>query len=369
MLCYVSIAACSLMFSTCGSGNSGLTEEAPRTYAVSGAITKSDGGAAAGASVMLVRTSDDSDAGQSPTNAAGEYIVTSVAAGSYKIVATLNGYETGSIDAVKIVDADVTGNDMVLQKITAPTYAIGGAVTTPDGSAASGASVQVRRASDNTPVGQATTTDASGEYSISDIPAGEYYIVIALDGYETGILESVTVSSADLTAQSVALKTITVSANAISITYSGNEAIVSNLPFDGSVTATKSGADVTVTVIVTSSSSGDVELYVSGATSGGSLKIQNNASAPNTLRLTLSSAVITSTSKLPPIQITKNEGVTIVELKGSSILSDHSTNEENATLISKSGSLEFEGYGKLAVSGAAKHAIASSKKSITVRGG
>jgi hypothetical protein len=76
-----------------------------------------------------------------------------------------------------------------------------------------------------------------------------------------------------------------------------------------------------------------------------------------------------SASKLPPIQITKNEGVTIVELKGSSILSDNSSNEENATLISKSGSLEFEGYGKLIISGAAKHTIASSKQSITVRGG
>ena len=365
IFCCVGIASCFLMFSACGSGDSNLQGEAPRTYAVGGAITKSEGGAASGASVMLVNASDSSVAGQSPVNAAGEYIVTGIVAGSYKIVAALSGYEAASIDAVKVVDADVTGQDMVLQKITVPTYAIGGLVTKPDNSAASGASVQVLKAGDNTNVGQAVTTGALGEYSVGDIPAGVYSIIITLDGYETGVLTNVTVGSADLTGQNVTLRVITAGENAISIIYSAADAAIGNLPSDGSVTVTKSGADVTVA----SASSGDVEFYISGATSGGSLKIQNNAGVPSTIRLTLNSAVIASASKLPPIQITRNEGVTIVALKGSSILSDHSSNEENATLISKSGSLEFEGYGRLAISGAAKHAIASGKKSITVRGG
>jgi hypothetical protein len=365
MFCFIGVAVCSLSFSTCKSDSPDSIEETPLTCNISGVITKSDGGAASGASVMLVNTSDNSSAGQSPSNAAGEYIITGVVAGSYKITATLNGYETGSIDAVKIVDSDVTGKDIVLQKITVPTYVIGGAVTKPDGSAAAGASVQIRRVSDNTDIGQAATTGVSGAYSISGIPAGVYNIIVTLDGYETGVLVNVTVDNSDITGQNFTLQTVTVNANAVSIIYSDNDAVIDNLPSDGSVTVTKSGADVTVA----SSSSEPVEFYVSGATSGGSLKIQNNASIPNTLRLTLNSAVIASASKLPPVQITKNEGVTIVELKGSSILSDNSSNEENATLISKSGSLEFEGYGKLVVSGAAKHAIASSKKSITVRGG
>ncbi|MDR2814350.1 MAG: carbohydrate-binding domain-containing protein [Prevotellaceae bacterium] len=364
MFCYISISACFLALSTCKSDDSDFKEEASRTYSISGAVTKSDGGAAAGASIMLVNASNN-DAGQSPANAAGEYIITGVAAGSYRVTATLNGYETASIEAVTVANADVTGQDIVLKKITVPTYAITGAVTTPDGNAAAGASVQVRRASDNTCVGQADTTNEAGVYSIGDIPAGTYNIIVSLSGYEAGVIAGVAVSNANLASQNVALQAITTGANAIQIIYSDNDAAISNLPSDGSVTATKAGADVTIA----SSSLDTVELYVSGVTSGGSLKIQNNASAPNTLRLTLNSAVITSASKLPPIQITKNEGVTIVELKGSSILSDHSSNEENATLISKSGSLEFEGYGKLAISGAAKHAIASSKKSIAVRGG
>jgi hypothetical protein len=362
--CFIIAAAYLVSFPACNKSG-GSVEEAPRTYTVSGTITKSEGGAATGVSIMLTKIQDDSDAGQSPTNSAGEYIITGVGAGSYKIVATLNGYETGVIDEIKIVDSDVTGKDLTLQKITVPTYSVSGAVAKPDGSAAAGASVKILKAGDNTSAGQAVTTNASGEYSISDIPAGAYNIVVILDGYETGTLVNVTVNDASLAAQNVTLQTIVADANAISIVYSDNDATVGNLPSDGSVTVTKSGADVTIA----SSSSELVKFDISGATSGGSLKIQNNATSPNTLHLTLNSVVIASASKLPPVQITKNEGATVLELKGSSILSDNSSNEENAALISKNGSLEFEGYGRLVVSGAAKHAIASSKKSITVRGG
>jgi hypothetical protein len=363
--CFFAAAACLLALSAC-TRDSDVTEESPRIFNVSGTVTKSDdGGAAAGASVMLVNSSDNSNAGQSPTNANGEYVITGVSAGRYKVTATLSGYEAASTGEVTIANADAAGNDIVLQKITAPTYSISGSATKPDGSAAADASVQIYKATDNTIAGQPTTTNAEGAYSIGGIPAGAYIIVVSLDGYEAGALADVTVSSADLTGRNVALQLITASAGAVSIAYSGSAATVDNLPEDGSVTAAISGADVTIA----SASAEPVEFYVSGATSGGSLKIQNNAAAPSTLRLTLSSAVIASASKLPPIQITKNEGVTIVELKGASRLSDHSSNEENAALISKSGSLEFEGYGSLTVSGAAKHAVASSKKSITVRGG
>jgi hypothetical protein len=357
----VTVGALSL--STCSSDNP--VEDAPQTYSVSGVITKSDGGVASGASVMLVKISDGDDAGQSPTNAAGEYIITGVSAGSYKIIVTLSGYETGTIDNIVVGNADLTVNEFVLQKIAVPTYSISGTVTKPDGSVASGVSVQVKKASDNTNVGQAET-NALGEYSVGNIPAGAYNIIFTLDGYEAGVFTDVAVTNANLLEKNITLQVITINANAISIVYSGNDATIANLPSDGSVTATKKAADVT---IASSSTKEIVEFYVSGATSGGSLKIQNNAAAPNTLRLTLNSAVIASASELPPVQVTKNEGATVIELRGTSILSDNSLNEENAALISKSGSLEFEGYGKLNVVGSAKHAIASSKKSITVRGG
>jgi hypothetical protein len=342
-----------------------MLENTPQIFSIGGVVTKSDGGAASGASIMLVNTSDGSYTEQSSTNVSGGYVITGVSAGNYKIIVALAGYETGSIDEIKVIDTDVTLDEIVLQKIIVPTYAISGTVTKSDGSAATGASVQVKKTSDNIDVGQTATTDASGAYSVSDIPSGKYNIIITLDGYEAGILSDVEVNDADLTSLNVVLQTITINASAVNIVFSDNDATIGNLPSDGSVTATKNGADVTIV----SSATGTVEYFVSGATSNGSLKIQNNAIVSNTLRLTLNNVMITSASKLPPIQITKNEGVTMVELKGNNILSDNASNEENATLITKSGSLEFEGYGKLHVRGVAKHAVASSKKGITVRGG
>jgi hypothetical protein len=340
-------------------------EEIPQMYGISGTITKSDGGVASGATVQLQGATDGNSAGQTTVDVTGAYVFASVPAGGYQIIITLDGYETATVSGVEVSNADISGRDAVLQKIAAPTYSISGTVTKAGGSAAAGASVQVKKAGDNVNVGQAATADAAGAYSIHGIPSGEYNIITALDGYETGILSGVTVTNAGLTSQNITLNIITVNANAVSIIYSDNDATIGNLPADGSITATKNGANVTLSSVAP----GLVEYVVSGSTSDGSLKIQNNADVPNTLRLTLNSAVITSASELPPIQITKNEGITIVELKGLNILSDNAANDENATLISKSGALEFEGYGRLNIIGAAKHAIASSKKSITVRGG
>lgn len=348
----------------CSSDDDPRVEELTPTYSIGGTITKSDGGAASGASVQLQNPANGNNLGQTTTDANGTYTFSGLLAGAYKIIVTLNGYETASIGDIDVT-RNVSGKDAVLQKIVVPTYTISGVATKSDGSSAAGANVQLLTAADNALVGQAVKTDANGVYSLIYVPAGNYKIIVTLDAYDAGILTDVVVNTANLTSQNITLQPITISANTISIIYSDNDATIGNLPSDGSVTASKSGADITIS----SSSSELVEFYVSGSTSGGSLKIQNNASAPNTIRLTLNNAVIASASKLPPIQITKNEGVTIVELKGNSNLSDNATNEENATLISKSGSLEFEGYGSLHISAAAKHAIASSKKSITVRSG
>lgn len=352
------------MYCGCSRSNSNDTNEGNTTptYSIGGTVTTSDGRAAAGAAVHLQNAADGSNRGQTTTDAAGAYTFSGTPAGAYKIVVTFNGYETASIADFQL-NSNVSGKDAVLQKIVVATYTIGGTVSIADGGAAAGAILQLQTAVGNVLVGQAATTDANGAYTLSDVPAGTYTLIATLDGYDAGVVADITVNNANLTSQDIALQASIISENAINIVYSGDDVTVSNLPTD--VTATKSGADLTIA----SSATGVVEFYVTGSTSNGSLKIQNNAVNPNTLRLTLNSALITSASKLPPIQITKNEGTTIVELKGTNILSDNAANEENAALISKSGSLEFEGYGKLCISGAAKHAIASSKKSITVRGG
>jgi hypothetical protein len=363
-LAWGTLALCFLPFSLCKPENP--AEETTAVYNVSGRITTSDGGAASGASVRLTYAADDRDAGQAASNSGGEYLLTGVAAGSYKMTVALSGYETAAIEGLKVTDAHLTGQDVALQKITVAAYQLRGRVSKPDGSPAAGASVRIFRTDTNTALGQAEATDSAGEYAMDAVPEGLYYIVATLDGYETGMLTGLAVEEgAKLEGLDIALRILEANANAIRIAFAGSEASVSNLPADGSVSVSRNGANVTVA----SRAAGTVEFDVSGATSGGSLEIQNLADASNTLRLTLNGAAIASASKLPPLRIIQNEGATIIELKGASALSDHPSNEDQAALVNKSGSLEFEGYGRLAVTGAAKHAIAAGRKSITVRGG
>jgi hypothetical protein len=351
------------LFGACHKDND--FEHVAFTYSIGGTVTKSDGGAAAGATVQLQNVANGNNSGQTAADATGTYLLTGVAAGKYQILVMLDGYETATISNVEIGNASIDGKDLVLQKIVSPAYSVSGTVTKSDGGAVAGATVRIFKTADNTLAGQPATTGSEGAFTIVNILPGEYKIVATFDGYEAAILEGVTVEDVDISGKNIVLQKQTANPDAVSIVFSDNAAAIGNLPVDGSIAVTKNGAHVTIST----SSTETVAYTVSGFTSNGSLKIQNNAAAPNTLRLILNGATIASSLKLPPIQITKNEGVVIVELKGASILSDNVANEENAALINKSGALEFEGYGSLHISAAAKHAIASSKKSITVHGG
>jgi hypothetical protein len=361
--CVCFITAFCILFSSCKKENE--VEEETRAYSIGGIVSLSDGGSAAGASIVLVKTSDESVAGETVCSSTGEYIISGIIAGNYKLSAALSGYETGSTEGIAVDGKDLTVDEIVLKKITAPTYSVKGAITKPDGSPAAGATVQLIRNSDNINISQPATTDNSGKYTVNNVPAGDYTIIASLNGFDTGIINSIIVLNVDLDGINIALKDVAIDTNAILINYSDNNATISNLPADGSITVSQSGADVTIAT----SSTSFTNYAVTGSTHSGSLKIQNNVAASNTIRLTLNSATIVSASKLPPIQITKNEGAAIIELKGTNILADNATNEENAALISKSGSIEFEGFGNLRIEGLTKHAIASSKKSITVNGG
>jgi hypothetical protein len=334
-------------------------EEVSLTYSISGVVTKSDGGAAAGASVALTKKEDGSLAGQSPVNADGAYIITGVVAGSYNLSASLSGYETGEIQNVSVGSSDVTDKNIVLQKIMEQTYSVSGKVTLPDGKAAAGATVQVRKASDGTNVGQAVKTDETGNYLITGIPKGEYTVIVSLEGYETQVSDVLQITG-DGKVPDIALQAVTVNTDAVTIQFAGNQAVIYNPYASKGIEITTDGAHITVS----SSMSSITEYVVSGATTNGSLKIQS----PADFHLTLNGADITSASTLPPIQITKNEGVATIELKGTNYLKDASSNAENATLISKKGALTFEGFGSLTVSGAAKHAIAS-ETATTVQSG
>ncbi|KAA6299793.1 MAG: Serine-aspartate repeat-containing protein D, partial [Candidatus Ordinivivax streblomastigis] len=175
----VSIFAWSIFALTFGCSSDLAEEEITPTYSIGGTVTKSDGGVASGASVQLQSAADDSNLEQTTTDATGAYAFTGLTVGAYKVVVTLNGYETATIGDIEL-KSNTSGKDALLQKFVEPTYAISGVATLFDGSAAASVSVQIRKTSDNTNVGQAATTDASGAYLISDIPAGAYSIIFTL---------------------------------------------------------------------------------------------------------------------------------------------------------------------------------------------
>ncbi|MDR1173971.1 MAG: SUMF1/EgtB/PvdO family nonheme iron enzyme [Treponema sp.] len=84
------------------------------------------------------------------------------------------------------------------------TYSISGTITTNNpGGPVSGASVQLNQG--GTPVGGAVSTDASGAYTISNVPAGTGYTVeVSLSGYVTGTISSFNVAG-DVTGKNLML--------------------------------------------------------------------------------------------------------------------------------------------------------------------
>lgn len=100
----------------------------------------------------------------------------------------------------------------------------------------------------------------------------------------------------------------------------------------------------------------DLEYYISGATGNGFLSI-NSA---DRLTLILDEVSIATQSSMPAIEILQDKAVTL-KLLGISSLSDHSSNDNKATLTSKTQLIfSEESDGVLNVTGNANHAIFSS---------
>jgi hypothetical protein len=172
------------------------------TFIISGTITKSDGGNAAGASVQLKQ--NGFDVGSSVlTNADGTYTIGNVFAGTYTIEVSLTGYVTDAISAFTVSNANVTGKDLVLQ-ISTPVYSVSGTITKNNGGNAVGASVQLKQ--DGSDVGSSVSTNADGTYTIGNVAAGTYTIEVSLPGYNTGAISAFTVSNADVTGKDLELQ-------------------------------------------------------------------------------------------------------------------------------------------------------------------
>ena len=113
------------------------------------------------------------------TDVVGQYTINDVPPGSYQIVASKEGYESSS-STVTVLSESVIVVNFSLNEVILSGSITGSVTDAEDGSPIAGATV-----SGGT---RTVTTDASGEYTIADVPAGTYEVTVSKSGYESASL-------------------------------------------------------------------------------------------------------------------------------------------------------------------------------------
>ena len=119
------------------------------------------------------------------TDAAGMYTIDNVLPGSHQVIASKEGYQTASL-MVAVVSGTTAAADFSLSQIAVPGTITGSVTDADDGSPMAGAAV-----TDGT---RTAVTDASGKYTLADVPPGSYEVTASKEGYES-LTSSVTVLS------------------------------------------------------------------------------------------------------------------------------------------------------------------------------
>lgn len=141
----------------------------PVPHSISGTIS---GPAASGATISVTGTATAT----TTTAANGSYTVTGLYDGNYTLTPSKSGYTfTPTSASVTMSGANITGQNFASAVYTAPTYTLSGQVTGPY---VDGVTITLGGAGSAT-----TTTNASGNYSFANLPAGTYTVTPSLAGY------------------------------------------------------------------------------------------------------------------------------------------------------------------------------------------
>jgi subtilisin family serine protease len=151
------------------------------------------------------------------TDATGKYTINDVPAGSYQVVASKAGYQSSSLTVTVLAGATAVAN-LSLNQIILPGSITGSVTDAKDGSPIVGATV-----SDGI---RTVLTDATGKYTINDVPAGSYQIVASKEGYQSSSL------------------TVTVLAGATAVANLSLSQIMVPGSITGSVTDAKDGSPI-----------------------------------------------------------------------------------------------------------------------------
>jgi len=119
------------------------------------------------------------------TDATGEYTIANVPPGTYQVTASKAGYHSSSL-TVTVLSGGTAVANFSLNEVIVPGSITGSVIDAEDGSPIVGATV-----SDGT---RTTITDATGEYTIANVPPGTYQVTTSKEGYVSGTLTATLVS-------------------------------------------------------------------------------------------------------------------------------------------------------------------------------
>jgi len=141
------------------------------TFSISGKVKTSQGSAVSGVVIS------DGAGHSAVTDASGNYGIGGLAAGTYVLVPSKNGYTfLPQSLSVNIIDGNISGQDFVAKALPSGSYSLSGIVTTTGGTPISGVLV-----SDD--IGYSAMTDSNGSYTISGLPAGNFTLGAYKAGY------------------------------------------------------------------------------------------------------------------------------------------------------------------------------------------
>jgi hypothetical protein len=142
---------------------------------VTGSVVNTGGTGIAGAAVSA-------DGLSTVTDSSGKYTLNNLPSGTQTLDVSATGYEPGSATVTVAAGTTTTASNITLNSAIGN---VSGKVTNSTGSAISGASVSFG--------GGSTTTDANGNYSFTNIPAGTIQLVASATGYQS-VTQNVTVT-------------------------------------------------------------------------------------------------------------------------------------------------------------------------------
>lgn len=193
-----------------GGDNDSENNNQPTTYSITGQII-SDNKGVAGVTVSL----GGENAAQTTTDSNGYYSFINLDNGDYTVTPSLAGFIfSPSGRVVTISGADHAGLDFAATSSTKPTYSISGTIY---GTGGSGVTITLTGAAT-----ASTTTDVSGNYSLTGLADGSYTVKPSKTGYTfTPSSKNVTVSGANQTGINFTATANTTPTYAISGTVSG----------------------------------------------------------------------------------------------------------------------------------------------------